>query len=263
MIDHMLITRNLLAHYRGSEIHNELLHNESVAFGTDRKYPESDHAPVVAVSTSPERTSAKRTPPRPLWGVIPIGPGFDLGVRPAVSYRALEPQEFLHQVGELTGRALIVGGPSPRRRYKGGHLAGSDLAQDGEQAGQVAGAGGGQSRMAGLVLAEDAQVDVTDQGFVLARVLAAGTLDGGDATDEGSDLGVAALRSSGQGGQEAVLHLTDPTERKKGGLLLRLPRACWGRFSSARSIVFRTTDSADQTNHQLGKAWTARARQDA
>ncbi len=48
MLDHMLITRNLLAHYRGSEIHNEILHDESVAFGTDRKYPESDHAPVVA-----------------------------------------------------------------------------------------------------------------------------------------------------------------------------------------------------------------------
>ncbi|MFF4953340.1 endonuclease/exonuclease/phosphatase family protein [Streptomyces chattanoogensis] len=48
MIDHMLVTRNLLAHYRGSEIHNELLHDESIAFATDVKYPESDHAPVVA-----------------------------------------------------------------------------------------------------------------------------------------------------------------------------------------------------------------------
>ncbi|MEO3857545.1 endonuclease/exonuclease/phosphatase family protein [Acrocarpospora sp. B8E8] len=48
MLDHMLVTRNLLAHYRGSEIHNEVLHDESAAFGTDRKYPESDHAPVVA-----------------------------------------------------------------------------------------------------------------------------------------------------------------------------------------------------------------------
>ena len=48
MIDHMLITRNLLAHYRGSEIHNELLHDESVSFGVDRKFPESDHAPMVA-----------------------------------------------------------------------------------------------------------------------------------------------------------------------------------------------------------------------
>ena len=48
MIDHMLITRSLLAHYRGSEIHNEILHDESAAFAIDRKYPESDHAPVVA-----------------------------------------------------------------------------------------------------------------------------------------------------------------------------------------------------------------------
>jgi endonuclease/exonuclease/phosphatase family metal-dependent hydrolase len=48
MIDHMLVTRNLLAHYRGSEIHNEILHDDSIAFATDVKYPESDHAPVVA-----------------------------------------------------------------------------------------------------------------------------------------------------------------------------------------------------------------------
>jgi endonuclease/exonuclease/phosphatase family metal-dependent hydrolase len=48
MLDHMLITRNLLAHYRGSEIHNEILHDESAAFAIERKYPESDHAPVVA-----------------------------------------------------------------------------------------------------------------------------------------------------------------------------------------------------------------------
>jgi len=48
MLDHMLISRSLLAHYRGSEIHNEILHDESAAFAIDRKYPESDHAPVVA-----------------------------------------------------------------------------------------------------------------------------------------------------------------------------------------------------------------------
>ncbi|MFE7330273.1 endonuclease/exonuclease/phosphatase family protein [Streptomyces sp. NPDC057565] len=48
MIDHMLVTRNLLAHYRGSEIHNEILHDESLAFADDSKFPESDHAPVVA-----------------------------------------------------------------------------------------------------------------------------------------------------------------------------------------------------------------------
>ncbi|MFD8263731.1 hypothetical protein ACFV19_33695 [Streptomyces griseoluteus] len=44
----MLVTRNLLPHYRGSEIHNEVLHDESLAFATDVKYPDSDHAPVVA-----------------------------------------------------------------------------------------------------------------------------------------------------------------------------------------------------------------------
>jgi endonuclease/exonuclease/phosphatase family metal-dependent hydrolase len=48
MLDHMLVTRNLLAAYRGSEIHNELLHDESQSFATDTKFPESDHAPVVA-----------------------------------------------------------------------------------------------------------------------------------------------------------------------------------------------------------------------
>jgi hypothetical protein len=53
MLDHMLITRNLLAHYRGSEIHNELLHDESAEFAIDRKYPESDHAPAVATFDFP------------------------------------------------------------------------------------------------------------------------------------------------------------------------------------------------------------------
>ena len=53
MLDHMLVTRNLLAYYRGSEIHNEVLHDESAAFAVDRKYPESDHAPVVATFDFP------------------------------------------------------------------------------------------------------------------------------------------------------------------------------------------------------------------
>ena len=53
MLDHMLVTRNLLAFYRGSEIHNEILHDESAAFAIDRKYPESDHAPVVATFDIP------------------------------------------------------------------------------------------------------------------------------------------------------------------------------------------------------------------
>jgi endonuclease/exonuclease/phosphatase family metal-dependent hydrolase len=48
MIDHLLISRNLLSFYKGSEIHNELLHDESISFATDKKYPEPDHAPIVA-----------------------------------------------------------------------------------------------------------------------------------------------------------------------------------------------------------------------
>jgi endonuclease/exonuclease/phosphatase family metal-dependent hydrolase len=48
MIDHLLVSRSLLAFYDHTEIHNEILHDESIAFATDKKYPESDHAPVVA-----------------------------------------------------------------------------------------------------------------------------------------------------------------------------------------------------------------------
>jgi exonuclease III len=48
MLDHVMISRSLLTHYKGTEIHNELLHDESQAFATDKQYPESDHAPVVA-----------------------------------------------------------------------------------------------------------------------------------------------------------------------------------------------------------------------
>ncbi len=48
MLDHILTTRQLLTYYRGTEIHNEVLHDESGAFRTDDKFPESDHAPIVA-----------------------------------------------------------------------------------------------------------------------------------------------------------------------------------------------------------------------
>jgi len=47
LLDHMLISRNLMRHYRHAEIHNELLHDESIAWALDVKYPESDHAPFV------------------------------------------------------------------------------------------------------------------------------------------------------------------------------------------------------------------------
>lgn len=48
MYDHILISRSLLPFYRRSEVHNELLHDESAAFADDLKFPESDHAPVIA-----------------------------------------------------------------------------------------------------------------------------------------------------------------------------------------------------------------------
>ncbi len=53
MLDHLLASRGLLTFYRGTEIHNELLHDESVAFARDAKFPESDHAPVVAAFDLP------------------------------------------------------------------------------------------------------------------------------------------------------------------------------------------------------------------
>jgi hypothetical protein len=48
MLDHVLASRHLLASYRETEIHNELLHDESVLGASDKLYPESDHAPVIA-----------------------------------------------------------------------------------------------------------------------------------------------------------------------------------------------------------------------
>jgi exonuclease III len=47
LLDHMLISLSLLPYYRHAEIHNETLHDESIAFATDVKFPESDHAPFV------------------------------------------------------------------------------------------------------------------------------------------------------------------------------------------------------------------------
>src|SRR5262245_40556849 len=54
MLDHLLISRSLLAFDRSSEIHNEVLHDESAAFADDRKFPESDHAPFIAEFELPD-----------------------------------------------------------------------------------------------------------------------------------------------------------------------------------------------------------------
>jgi endonuclease/exonuclease/phosphatase family metal-dependent hydrolase len=48
MLDHVIVSRPLLGFFRNAEIHNEALPDESGAFRQDTKFPESDHAPVVA-----------------------------------------------------------------------------------------------------------------------------------------------------------------------------------------------------------------------
>jgi hypothetical protein len=44
----------MLAYFKGSEVHNELLHDESIVFASRIFYPESDHAPVIARFEMPE-----------------------------------------------------------------------------------------------------------------------------------------------------------------------------------------------------------------
>ncbi len=48
LLDHMLISQSLLPYFREAAIHNENLHDESLPFRSEVKYPESDHAPFVS-----------------------------------------------------------------------------------------------------------------------------------------------------------------------------------------------------------------------
>lgn len=48
MLDHLMVSRPMLAHYRGIEIHNEMLGDELVAYTLVDAAPDSYHAPVVA-----------------------------------------------------------------------------------------------------------------------------------------------------------------------------------------------------------------------
>ncbi|HYD69250.1 endonuclease/exonuclease/phosphatase family protein [Azospirillum sp.] len=54
MLDHLLVSRQLLGWFRGAEIHNEALGDELVAHATVLHSPESYHAPVVATFEMPE-----------------------------------------------------------------------------------------------------------------------------------------------------------------------------------------------------------------
>lgn len=49
LLDHVLISQPLLAHFDHAEIHNENLHDESAPFSFDTKFPESDHAAFLAL----------------------------------------------------------------------------------------------------------------------------------------------------------------------------------------------------------------------
>lgn len=48
MLDHIVVSRGMMQFFRHAEIHNEALPDESGAFRQDVKFPESDHAPVIA-----------------------------------------------------------------------------------------------------------------------------------------------------------------------------------------------------------------------
>lgn len=48
LLDHMLISQSLLPYFMSAEIYNENLHDESLPFAFDIKYPESDHAGFVS-----------------------------------------------------------------------------------------------------------------------------------------------------------------------------------------------------------------------
>lgn len=54
MLDHLLISRPLLAAFRQAEVHNEMLTDELAAYYADRKDPDSFHAPVVATFALPQ-----------------------------------------------------------------------------------------------------------------------------------------------------------------------------------------------------------------
>ena len=53
MLDHVIVSQEFYAHWVGTRIFNELLHDESTALFTDDKFPESDHVPVNSYFSVP------------------------------------------------------------------------------------------------------------------------------------------------------------------------------------------------------------------
>ena len=55
MLDHILLSRALLAYFRGAAVHNETLEDELVGFAAVQHDPQSYHAPVSATFALPDR----------------------------------------------------------------------------------------------------------------------------------------------------------------------------------------------------------------
>lgn len=54
MLDHVIVSQAFYPYWNGTDIFNEVLPDESIAFATEEKFPESDHAPVVAHFSVPD-----------------------------------------------------------------------------------------------------------------------------------------------------------------------------------------------------------------
>lgn len=54
MLDHVIVSQAFYPHWVETAVFNELLPDKSIAFATEEKFPESDHAPVVARFHVPE-----------------------------------------------------------------------------------------------------------------------------------------------------------------------------------------------------------------
>jgi endonuclease/exonuclease/phosphatase family metal-dependent hydrolase len=54
MLDHVIVSQEFYSHWLHTKIFNELLPDESIAFATDDKFPDSDHAPVNAYFSVPD-----------------------------------------------------------------------------------------------------------------------------------------------------------------------------------------------------------------
>lgn len=65
MLDHILVSRTLLSHFREMEVHNEALGDEVIAQAMVDRTPESYHAPIVAAFELPRDRTPEGAAPTP------------------------------------------------------------------------------------------------------------------------------------------------------------------------------------------------------